>query len=372
MRRTVLSGALSPTPATLDAGLGRFADLPQSPKSMQIADLQAALDNTRQELESRNLLLIRSKQALSTLGERLTVAATTVQHLEADKCRLEAELDDSRTVLHDNQTTHDATVTNLREHLSTVRSQCAIDITTAREAFAQREHEWQTELATSKHTTAELQDRVAAMTTAEQGWTEELMQAQDNIENLVEQMSLVEEQLTLSNATATLHFKELNQVKQQMALEQQQRQELAARVSTTEQEVVDRLQQKQHEVDSLRLKVTAQQKHLKSNKKGRHSSKSNSGRQGSVVVSENKENCMPVHKKMTVKILKHGNRRLSNGGSCGKRTPTSRKRTPSKEERLLHILNTTPTSGGGRAKRKLMKKKKGGKRNGRTSLGSMR
>ena len=119
------TGPRTPTAPTLDAGLSLFAALTtDDPKSVEIADLRAALEDTRKNLESRNLLLIRSKEALSTLGDRLKHSQTTIKTLEANECRLESELDNSRTTIKDNDMKHTATTANLREHLTTVRTQC--------------------------------------------------------------------------------------------------------------------------------------------------------------------------------------------------------------------------------------------------------
>ena len=395
-RRVVLSGALSPsmntrnltpTAPTLDAGLGLFAALTTNdPKSIEIADLRAALDDIRKELEKRNLLLIRSKEALSTLGDRLSTSQSTIKQHGAIQCRLEAELDDARTTLKDNTLAHAATIDGLQEHLTNVRTQCARDTTTARESFAQQEHEWTSRLAAADATNVELQEQLrtvqSAATTREASlkasFNEELSQAQENIENFVEDLSKSDMQLAAAHHLAQERLEELNCVKERFLCEEQQRKDLAARVSTTEQEVIDRLRQKQIEVEALQLKVTSQQKYLRLSKKGKRSSSSsnsnsssnnnNSSNSSTITCSnENKENSAPVKKA-----------HKSNNGLSRSR------RTPSKEEQLMYILHTTttPRSGGGSKKnsrsssggkkgKKIVRKRKGGLKS-RRSLGAMR
>jgi chromosome segregation ATPase len=371
-RRTTLSPSNPPPAPSLDTGLGLFAALATNdPKSIQIEDLQESLNETRKELESRNLLLIRSKEALSTLGERLTASSATIQQLEANECRLESELDDLRSTLKENHSTHEATVNNLREHLSTVRSQCAIDVTTAREAFSQQEHEWQCQMTNMEAENVKLKEQLAAANAIEIGLNEELSQAQDNIEDLCTKLSLAETKLKSSEKQSQLHLDELNRVREQFSYEEKQRKELAARVSSTELEVIDRLRQKQVEVDSLKLKVDSHKKYLKLTKKARtgvSSSSSSSSKKSSKIsgnsANENKENFVPVHNPS-----KKG-KRLLNGG---KRTPKNNqnKRTPSKEEELMYILNTTPTNSNRKLKTNIIKKKKG-LRSKRNIIGSVR
>ena len=384
-RTTVLFGALSPSPdshsqppppstratttlaPSLDAGLGLFAALTtHDPKTIEIADLRAALENTRNELESRNLLLIRSKEALSTLGERVSSSSQTIQLLKANECRLESELDNSRTTCKENQVTQEATIQNLSEHLTKVRTQYAQDMTTARETFAQQEHDWQKQIVQVKELNVDLRARLTAAQSIEMNLNEELSQAQDNIENLVTEVSTVEHNLERvelslksSNELALLHLSELNQVQEQLRIEEQQRIDLAARVSTTEQDVIDRLLQKQMEVDTLKLKVNSQQRHYLK-KRGAGSGRKG-GRNGgggsssSSSSSENKENYLPPAAVAAVHCSKHGKGTLK----TRKITPGKKiynTRTPSKEEQLLNILNNTPTSGS-RIKKKCKKKK---------------
>ena len=52
-------------------------------------------------------------------------------------------------------------------------------------------------------------------------------------------------------------------VQEQFVLEETKRKDLAERVSTTEQEVIDRLKSKQEEVENLQIKVDSQQKYLR-------------------------------------------------------------------------------------------------------------
>ena len=359
------TGPRTPTAPTLDAGLSLFAALTtDDPKSVEIADLRAALEDTRKNLESRNLLLIRSKEALSTLGDRLKHSQTTIKTLEANECRLESELDNSRTTIKDNDMKHTATTANLREHLTTVRTQCARDITQQRDHFAQQEHEWQQKIFTANDATTLLRDQLATSMLRATDLNEELLQTQSNIENFVEDLSTCEMKLAEANNLAQIRLEELTLVQEQFVLEETKRKDLAERVSTTEQEVIDRLKSKQEEVENLQIKVDSQQKYLRLSVKSRKNStskKNNNHHHHHTTTttkrrSENKENSTPVHRKKSGS----GSGSVSGKRYVGKRTPSTPR---GEEEQLMYILNTTPTSSkssklsNGKKKRAVKKKK---------------
>ena len=78
----------------------------------------------------------------------------------------------------------------LNEHLTTVRTQCARDITQQRDHFAQQEHEWQQKIFTASDATTLLRDQLATSMLRATDLNEELLQTQSNIENFVEDLSI--------------------------------------------------------------------------------------------------------------------------------------------------------------------------------------
>ena len=395
-RRTVLQGALSPTTTinpnisppsssstaapsstltSLDTGLGLFAAFTTSdPRNIQISDLKEALNNTRKELEARNLLLIRSKEALSTLGERLSLSQNTIQTLQAQECKLEAEFDGCKTTFRERETTHVATVQLLKEHLTTVRTQCARDMTTAREEFALEEHTWKMRVEQAETLNAELCIKL-------NGNEEELMQAQENIENLVTEVSTMEVTLLTTKKLSEDRLIELKLVKEQCLMEKHQRKELAARVSTTEFNVVTRLRKKQIEVEDLQLKVFSQKKHLRRSKKKNekfHHTMLTTTTTSSSSSNENKENASSH----SVNLNSASSTRSTSSSSKGKLRPRSLlantcsgRRTPirTEEEKIMRMLKRSDGihsseregqqrggggGGGQRKKKKIVIKKK--------------
>ena len=244
-----------------ESGLALFASIAapalSDPQAVECNQLRRALSEKETEIQDKNLLLLRTKEALIQLNERLA-AATRERDARAEETRAAQEaLVAMRCDIDDKAARIDSLTCSLQDALDEgARS--------LREARKEWENESQhlsddhvtlaERLAASEKMTASLRAKMCVLEAS----------ANERECALRRQLTQVKEQ-----AAAERHHAETERARaeaisrEKLEEERASRKHLAERVAVTEDAVMAQMKQKEAEVEALQLRVDSHQKHLR-------------------------------------------------------------------------------------------------------------
>ena len=248
--------------STFDSGLGLFASIAvdSEPLALEIHELRRALAEKETEIQSKNLLLVRSKEALLELNERLSESKALVKKLEVEKESVCAELNTAKQTNVDHEQRIDSLTSSLQDALDN-SSRTLADARVEWEAEAQQisdaNRTLSQKLETSELKTASLEAKICVV---EASANEREIALRRQIAEEKERTAIKKSQTDKEIAILKLKLQEANE---KLEGERSSREKLAERVAVTEDAVLEEMKKKEAEVEALQIRVDSQQKYLR-------------------------------------------------------------------------------------------------------------
>ena len=261
------AAAEPPAPTTTDAfesGLALFEAIAKptlaDPLAVEVDHMRRALSEKENEIQEKNLLLVRTKEALIQLNERLDASVSASSKLDAEKKAADAELAAARKLNQEQTDRIDSLTRSLQDALDD-------GARALRDAHIQFENETRNlseenaaltqQLSTTEQTVASLRAKICVI---EASATERECALRRKLAEETERAAVAQERAD----SATTECERVVAVTQaQLEKERTSREKLEKRVAVTEDTVLEKMKQKEAEVQALQLKVDSHQKHLR-------------------------------------------------------------------------------------------------------------
>ena len=249
--------------STFESGLALFASLDAenaTEAEAECGQLRRALAEKETEIQTKNLLLLRSKDALFQLNERLVVAQRDAACALAEKEEVERALAKAHTAIIG----HEQRIESLQLSLQDALEDAKRGLTDARQEWDAQTQQLTMDndrlkacLSESEQMTASLHAKICVIEAS----------AEERESCLRQQLAQEARRTAEARAHAETASAELQRAEaeahEQLEKERKSRKQLAERVAMTEDAVLAQMKKKEAEVEALQLRVDSHQKHLR-------------------------------------------------------------------------------------------------------------